>query len=391
LIDEIGSPLAKAKMEIGIAARVLRANAGMARRVSGRTYQSDVPGRWSQAVRRPLGVVAAITPFNVPLIKGIKHASMPLATGNTVTWLPSMQTPLLADRVARLFADAGLPPGALNVVHGRGEQIGDTLVGYPLVRAVSFTGSAAVGRQVQATCGRHGKRVSLELGGKNPLLVLADANLPEAVAAAVRGGFIYQGQICMASSRVIVEEQVFDAFMERFVAACGTLKSGPLRDRDTVIGPVINEAARQRIRVHLDDALAKGARLWCGNTGSGNRLNPTVLSGVTEAMDMFHQETFGPVVAVESVRDVSHAIERANAAPGMLAAAVYTNDFSAALRLADAIESGMVHINDMTIQQEPEVPFGSDGASGFGREGMETGIDDFTTWKWITMRPSMER
>ncbi len=386
LIEEIGSPLAKARMEVGIASRVLRANAGMARRMTGRTYPSDVTERWSLAVRRPLGVVASITPFNVPLIKGIKHASMPLATGNTVTWLPSMHTPRVADRVARLFHEAGFPPGGLNVVHGRGEVLGDALVEHPAVRAVSFTGSAAVGRHVQATCGRLGKRVTLELGGKNPLIVLGDANLNEAVGAAVRGGFLYQGQICMASSRVLVEASLFDAFIEAFVRASESLKAGPLREPATMIGPIINQAARQTIRSHLDDAIEKGARVCCGNVWSGNRLNPTVLSGVTDAMTLFQEETFGPVVTVESVRDASHALERANAVPGMLSAAVFTADLAAAMRVADGIESGMVHINDMTIQQEPEVPFGSDGGSGFGREGMETGIDDFTTWKWITMR-----
>jgi acyl-CoA reductase-like NAD-dependent aldehyde dehydrogenase len=386
LIEEIGSPLAKARMEVGIASRVLRANAGMARRMTGRTYPSDVTERWSLAVRRPLGVVASITPFNVPLIKGVKHASMPLATGNTVTWLPSMHTPRIADRVARLFHEAGAPPGGLNVVHGRGEVIGDALVGHPAVRAVSFTGSAAVGRQVQATCGRLGKRVTLELGGKNPLIVLGDADLNEAVRAAVRGGFIYQGQICMASSRVLVEASLFDAFIEAFTRASEALKAGPLHEPDTMIGPIISPGARQTVRSHLDDAIEKGATVCCGNAWNGNRLNPTVVFGVTESMTMFHEETFGPVVSVERVRDASHAIERANAVPGMLSAAVFTADLAAAMRVANEIESGMVHVNDMTIQQEPEVPFGSDGGSGFGREGMQTGIDDFTTWKWITMR-----
>lgn len=392
LIREIGSPISKARMEIAIATRVLKATAGMPRRMTGRTYSSDLPGssdipsRWSFAVRRPLGVVAAITPFNVPLIKAAKHLGMPLAFGNTVTWLPSMHTSMLADRVASLFAQAGLPDGALNVVHGPGSEIGDDLVAHPQVRAVGFTGSAVVGRHVQSVCGQAGKRVTLELGGKNPLVVLDDANLDDAVAAAIRGGFIYQGQICMASSRVIVQRGIYEAFAERFVAAAGGVAMGPLDDPETLIGPIINASARGRIQSHLTEAISKGARVRCGNTWQGNRLNPTVLEGVDASMTLFHQETFGPVVTLEPADDVGHAIELAHAGPGMLSAAIFTTKLDAAYRFADSLQAGMVHINDMTIQQEPEVPFGSDGTAGFGREGMETGVDDYTTWKWVTVK-----
>ncbi|MCA9137306.1 MAG: aldehyde dehydrogenase family protein [Planctomycetales bacterium] len=391
LIRETGSPLSKAMMEIQIASRVLRANAAMARRMTGRTYSSDVAGpnnqmgRWSLGFRKPIGVVASITPFNVPLIKGIKHSSMPLATGNTVVWLPSEQTPMIADAVGRLYHDAGLPAGALNIVYGIGDEIGDALVGNALVRAVSFTGSARVGRHVQAMCGRHGKRVTLELGGKNPLIVLADADMDLAVQAAVRGGFLYQGQICMASSRVIVEAARVDEFTDRFIAAAQAIGQGELNDRQTMIGPIITPQARQRIRDHLDDALGHGAVLLCGNRWNKNRLNPTILSGVTESMKMFREETFGPVVSIETAKDRLDALELANAAPGMLSAGVFTADLNSALLLADSLNTAMVHINAMTIQQEPEVPFGGDNPVGFGREGMETGIEDFTTWKWVTV------
>lgn len=386
LVREIGSPVTKAEMEIGIATRVLKANAGIARQMTGRTYSSDVPGRWSLGFRKPLGVVAGITPFNVPLIKGIKHSSMPLATGNTFVWLPSEQTPMIADRIARLYHDAGLPAGALNVVFGIGSEIGDELVSDPRVRAVSFTGSAAVGHHVQSLCGQHGKRVTLELGGKNPLIVLGDADLDLAVQAAIRGGFVFQGQICMASSRVIVEESLAEAFHSRFVAAAQSLGQGDLTDPATVIGPIISPRSRQRIRDHVDDALGHGAQLLCGNKWTGNRLNPTVLSGVTDAMKLFREETFGPVVSIETAKHRSHALELANASPGMLSAAVFTSDLGSALSFAESLNTAMVHLNDMTIQQEPEVPFGADAPSGFGREGMETGIEDYTTWKWVTVR-----
>ncbi|MCS7471559.1 aldehyde dehydrogenase family protein [Stieleria sp. ICT_E10.1] len=386
LIREIGSPVGKASMEIGIATRVLKANAAMARRMTGRTYSSDVPGRWSLGFRKPLGVVASITPFNVPLIKGIKHSSMPLATGNTVVWLPSQQTPMIAAAIAQLYHDAGLPAGALNMVLGNGAEIGDDLVSAPQIAAACFTGSAAVGRHVQTMCGRHGKRVTLELGGKNPLIVLDDANLDAAVGAAVRGGFIYQGQICMASSRVIVDQSLAEAFTERFVAASESLGMGELTDPKTVIGPIITANARQRIRDHLADAVDGGASILCGNRWTNHRVNPTIVSGVTASMKLFHEETFGPVVSIETANDRQHALELANASPGMLSAAVFTSDLDAVMTFADSLGTAMVHVNDMTIQQEPEVPFGGDGPSGFGREGMETGIEDFTTWKWVTLR-----
>ncbi|MCC9599657.1 aldehyde dehydrogenase family protein [Stieleria sp. JC731] len=385
LIREIGSPISKAKMEIGIAARVLRANASMARRMTGRTYQSDIAGRMSLAIREPLGVVAGITPFNVPLIKAIKHSSLPLATGNGFVLLPSPQSPMVADRVAKLYADAGLPPGLMNVVFGIGGQIGPALVRHPLVQAVSFTGSAKVGQQVQADCGQFRKRVTLELGGKNPILILSDADLQKAIPAAVRGGFIYQGQICMASSRVIIERGLMDAFVEKFVAAVQKLPQGDLHDPATVIGPVISKAARQRIDDHIADAYRNGASVLCGNQWTGNRLNPTVLSGVKETMRLYREETFGPVVTIEAADDEGHALQLAHAGSAMLSAAIFTQNIDRAFWLARSLRCGMVHVNDMTIQQEPDVPFGGDGDAGFGREGMETGIEDYTKWKWITV------
>ncbi|MEO1524941.1 MAG: aldehyde dehydrogenase family protein [Planctomycetota bacterium] len=390
LIEEIGSPIGKANMEIGIATRLLRAHAGLPRRMSGRSYQSDVPGRWSLGVRSPLGVVAGITPFNVPLIKGVKAGSIALATGNTFVWLPSDETSLIADRLANLFHEAGVPPGAFNVVHGHGHEIGDALVSHPDVAAVAFTGSQTVGRHVQGLCGSHGKRVTLELGGSNPLILLADADLPSAIQAAIKGGFIYQGQICMSSSRVIVEDSVHDAFVESFAAAAPRLGMGELTDPTTMIGPVIHERARQRIRSCLEAALDGGAKALCGNTWQGNRLAPTVLVDVTPEMEIVREEVFGPIVCVQRAQNAEDAIQLANQVPAMLTAAVFTQDLTAAMRFSEHLRCAMIHINDMTIQQEPEVPFGGDSEAGFGREGMETAIEDFTKWKWITVRDAPE-
>ncbi|WP_158222824.1 aldehyde dehydrogenase family protein [Rhodopirellula sp. MGV] len=388
LIREIGSPVSKARLEIAIATRTLSANASLARRMTGRTYPSDVPGRMSFAIRQPLGVVAGITPFNVPLVKGVKHSSTPIATGNSFVWLPSQQAPLLANRLATLYAEAGVPAGVFNVVHGEGGVLGPALIKHPSVQAVSFTGSAQVGRQVQAACGEFQKRVTLELGGKNPILIFEDADLKQAVSAAVRGAFIYQGQICMASSRIIVHKNIAGVLTDSVVAAASALSCGDLRDPSTVIGPVIDQAARQRIDDHLNDAVRLGATIQCGNVWNGNRMNPTVVTGVTSEMRLYREESFGPLVTIEVADDEAHAMQLAHASSAMLSAAVFTRDLDRAMRVSRSLCCGMVHVNEMTIQQEPEVPFGGDGGSGFGREGLETGVEDYTKWKWITINGS---
>ncbi|MEM6469886.1 MAG: aldehyde dehydrogenase family protein [Planctomycetota bacterium] len=396
LIREIGSPIGKANLEMQIAGETLRATAGIARRVAGRTYSAQSPlltggqEALSFSKRVPLGVTLGITPFNVPLIKGIKHTSMALATGNAVVWLPSPETAWIADAVVDVLAEAfervGLDASLLNVVHGFGGEVGDALVSHPLVKSVGFTGSTKTGRHVQATCGRHGKRVTLELGGKNALLVLNDADVTAAIQAAVKGAFIYQGQICMSTSRIIVCESVAEAFTEKLVAAASNLSLGPLSEPSTVIGPIINADARGRIAEHLKDAVDQGATLLCGGKWQGHRLNPTIVQGVTPFMRIATEETFGPVVALEFARDEEHAADILQAGPSMLVASIFTRQIDRALKWIETIPASMVHVNEMTIRQQAEVPFGGEGDSGFGREGLETGIDDFTTWKWVTIR-----
>ncbi|MEQ9409427.1 MAG: aldehyde dehydrogenase family protein [Fuerstiella sp.] len=386
LIDEVGSPITKARREVATATGVLRAAAGATRRLSGKTFPTDVPGRMSLSVRSPLGVVAAMTPFNVPLIKGIKHAAMPLATGNTVVMLPSEETPMMALRIARLLADAGLPEGVFNVVTGSGQVIGDALTTHPLVRMVGFTGSTRVGTHIRELCGRFGKRVTLEMGGKNPLIVLRDADLQKAVQGCVIGSFLYQGQICMASSRIYVEQPVFREFLERFTAAAQRLGMGDLRQADTVLGPIINARQRSRVRAHLENAIAGGATLHTGGSWDGHRCQPTILTDVTDSMTICREETFGPVTSVYSVESAAEALKLANDSDFGLCASVYTSDLHAGLQLAEELQAGMVHVNGTTVQEEAHVPFGGIRDSGFGREGSEVSIDELTEWKWITVQ-----
>tara|TARA_R110002096_G_scaffold194791_12_gene377232 strand:- start:191 stop:1636 length:1446 start_codon:yes stop_codon:yes gene_type:complete len=386
LIDEIGSPINKANFEIQYTIGHLRAAAGVARRVTGQTMPSDTPGRLSMSVRKPLGVIAAITPFNVPLIKAAKLVASPLATGNTVVLLSSEEAPSLSYRFAQLLHEAGFPAGSVNVVSGFGVDIGDTLNTHPLVKTVMFTGSSRVGKHIGELCGRHMKHAVLELGGKSPLVILADADLELAVRTAVFGMFLYQGQACMASSRIIVEEGIYDKFMAAYKTVASQLSMGDLREMSTILGPIISQRQRDRVRRHIDNAVEHGATIETGGNWQGHRCEPTILSGITQAMEVCYEETFGPVTSVYSVKDYAAALEMANDTPYGLSAAICTNDLNKALDFTDQVNAGMVHVNAPTLHDEPHVPFGGTGDSGFGREGVEVDVDALTEWKWITIQ-----
>ncbi len=386
LIDEVGSPVGKAQFEVQYAISCLRAAAGVPRQVRGQTIPADVPGRLSLSVRQPLGVIGSITPFNVPLLKHTKLSATPLATGNTVVMLASELASVTALRLAELYQEAGLPDGAFNVVTGLGADIGDRLTTHPLVRAVMFTGSARVGKHIAELCGKQMKRVVLELGGKNPLVILKDADIDAAVEAAAFGTFFYQGQACMASSRIYVERPVLAEFVGKFKARAESLGMGDLRDPDTWLGPIISERQRDRVRTHIEDAKSKGATVITGGDWIGNRCQPTILMDVQEGMVVCREETFGPVTSVYAVDSAQEAVERANDSVFGLSAAIFTRDIDQALMMAQSINAGMVHVNAPTLHDEPHVPFGGMGESGFGREGTDIDIDTLTEWKWITVQ-----
>lgn len=386
LIDEAGSTYRKASFEAEKSVSFLRAAAGMVRQVTGKTLPSDYPGKVSMTRRTARGVVAVITPFNVPLIKAARLCANALATGCTVVLLPSELTPVLALRFAELLAEAGFPPGAVNVIPGNGYKIGDALTTHPLVKAVTFTGSTVVGKHIQKLCAEHNKPVTLELGGKNPLVILDDANLQDAVEGALRGIFMHQGQACIGSSRVYVEKGIYPKFIEKYTMIAGKIGRGDLRDPETIIGPIISDRQRNRIKSHIEDAVSKGATVATGGEWEGNRCQPTVLLNVTEEMDVCKQETFGPVVSVYQVDSFEEALEKANDTNYGLSSAIYTSNLNKALDYADSIEAGMVHINCPSISDEAHVPFGGIGDSGFGREGTEADIELFTEIKWITIQ-----
>ena len=386
LIDEAGSTLSKAEFEVSFTVNLLRAVAGEARRVQGVVIPSDLPGVLSFTIRRPLGIVAGITPFNFPLVLATKKISLALAAGNTFVLKPSEETSLVGLKIAEIFEAAGLPPGVLNVVPGEGPTLGPVLVSDPRVRLVSFTGSTSVGQIIALECAKYRKKVVLELGGKNPLIVLKDADLDYAVSTACFGIFVHQGQICMAGSRIIVEAPIYDDFLQRFVAKVRTLQVGDPRDPRTVIGPLIRASQCKLIDERISESVAAGARLLTGGTWTGQFYQPTVVADVTSTMPVCHDELFGPVASVIRAENSDDALRLANSTAYGLSAAVLTNDLQLAAKLAFELEAGMVHVNGPTVHDEPTIPFGGIKDSGHGREGGQWSMNELTETKWITVQ-----
>jgi aldehyde dehydrogenase (NAD+) len=386
LIEEGGATFGKSQFEVTYVVGVLRSAAGECRRIMGQTIPCDVPGRFSMAIRRPLGVVGGIAPFNFPLILATKKVAFALAAGNTFVLKPSEETSLVGLKIAEIFDKAGLPPGVLNVVPGDGPTLGEVMYSDPRVKAVLFTGSTAVGRQIGVECAKRGKKFDLEMGGKSPLLVMKDANLKYAVDTACFGLFIHQGQICMAGSRVIVEEPVYEKFLDMFVAKVKTLKVGDPRDPHTVIGPLIRASQCPFIAERIESSKQQGARVVCGGTYEGNYFQPTVIADVTPTMSVFQEELFGPVASVIKAKDANDAIQLANNSRYGLTSAVITNDMQLAMRCALELESGSVHINGSTIHDEPHGPFSGVKDSGMGREGGQWSMDELTQLKWVTIQ-----
>lgn len=386
LVDEIGSPVQKALFEFNKGLTMVRAAAGLCRNVRGETIPSDRPGTVSMSIREPLGVVAVITPFNVPLIKITRLISNALAVGNTVVHLPSELAPHISVLFAQILADAGFPKGSINVVTGFGHEIGDDLTGDKDVDFVTFTGSSVIGQHINEICAKNKTPNTLELGGKSPTVVLADANLDEVMPLAARSIFMFGGQACIGSSRFYIERPLFDAFVKRFAMIAGKVGMGDLRDPNTVIAPIISERQRARVKDHIENAVAKGATIAAGGGWEGNRCQPTLLTGVTEEMTVCRTETFGPVTSIYPIDSYEEGLERANDTEFGLSSAIFTKDINKALHFARNIGAGMCHINGPTIHDEAHVPFGGNGESGVGREGTDADLEAMTELKWVTIQ-----
>jgi acyl-CoA reductase-like NAD-dependent aldehyde dehydrogenase len=388
LARETGSTFGFALFQMGFVAGLLRQAAALAYAPIGQVIPSDV-GAFSMGLRRPVGVVGAIAPWNAALILSARAIAAPLALGNTVVLKPSELSPYSGGLVwGEIFGDVGLPAGVLNIVThapGGAGEIGDELVENPHVRRINFTGSTAVGRKLAEAAGRNLKRVVLELGGYNPLIVLADGDLEYAVNASAFGAYLHQGQICMSARRIIVERPIADEFVQRLAEKTKGLKAGDPKEPDTIIGPLISEAALECVKGRVDDAVSKGAKLLAGGEADGPVYRATLLADVPADSDLAKNETFGPVAAVEVVENADEAVERANATSYGLASGIITSNPDKGLALAQRIEAGIVHINDQPVGDEPQMPFGGVKDSGWGRFGGTAAIEEFTELRWITV------
>ncbi len=386
LIEESGSTFGKAMFEVSYCVDLLRSAAGDARHLFGETLPHSMSGQIGMTVRQPLGVIGGIAPFNAPFLLAMKKVALALAAGNCFVLKPSEETPVTGLKIAEIFQEAELPPGVLNVVPGPAKDVADVLLTDPRVRMITFTGSTQVGKLIAVEAAKQLKKITLEMGGKNPLIVLRDADLDYAARAACFGIFFHQGQVCMANSRLIVEAPVYDAFCEKFVARARGYKVGDPRDPTTVIGPLIRPAQCDVIDGHVHDAVSKGARLLMGGKHAGNFYEPTALAGVTKDMRVYAEESFGPITSIIRVGSAEEALAVANDTSYGLASGVITNDLQKAMDLALRLEAGMVHINDTTVSDEPHVPFGGTKNSGFGREGGRYSMEEMTELKWITIQ-----
>ncbi|NNJ15265.1 aldehyde dehydrogenase [Pseudomonas putida CSV86] len=374
---------------VKLAAGMLREAASMTTQITGEIIPSDVPGSLAMAVRAPCGVVLGIAPWNAPVILATRAIAMPLACGNTVVLKASELSPAVHRLIGQVLQDAGLGDGVVNVISNDpadAPKIVERLIANPAVRRVNFTGSTHVGRIVGELAARHLKPALLELGGKAPFLVLDDADLDAAVEAAAFGAYFNQGQICMSTERLVVDEKIADTFVDKLAAKIATLRAGDPQDPASVLGSLVDSGAGERIKALIDDAVEKGARLVCGGQLDGSILQPTLLDRVDASMRLYREESFGPVAVVLRGTDDDALLALANDSEFGLSSAIFSRDTSRALALAQRVESGICHINGPTVHDEAQMPFGGVKSSGYGSFGSRTAIDQFTQLRWITLQ-----
>jgi aldehyde dehydrogenase (NAD+) len=373
LAEETGCTFGFASFQASFTPGLLREAAAQVHQNNGEIIPADLPGAFYMALRQPVGVVAGIGPWNAPLILSLRSICMPIAYGNTAVLKPSTESSIAGGiLIAEVFNLAGFPKGVLNVVTngpGKSGEIGDEFIENPKVRRITLTGSSAVGRQLAEKAGRQLKRVAMELGGQNPMIILNDADIDYAVNAAAFGAFLHQGQICMSTRRILIDKSVAAAFTEKLVEKVSGFKVGNPKDPETIIGPIINKYQLEEIKKSVDSAVRDGALVLCGGRAEGLCYYPTVLANVKRGTRFSCEETFGPVLSIIEVESIEEAISIANETPYGLSASVITRDFNTGLAIAERIESGIVHINDQTVHDEPQVPFGGIKDSGWGRFG----------------------
>lgn len=394
LTREEGKTVAEGIGETRRAVAILRYFAGQTLEPDGQTYPSTTSSTFLFARREPVGVVVAITPWNFPIAIPAWKIAPALAFGNTVVWKPAEIVPLTAVHFLQALTDAGLPKGVLNLVLGKGSEVGNVLVTHDAVDAITFTGSNSVGRSLQMKAIERGKKVQLELGGKNPAIVLADADLDHAAEHVARGAFLSAGQKCTATSRVIVEQSVIRAFQDRLVGLVESWKLGDPLESDTRVGPVVSADQMKTVRDYLELGRAEGGRAITGgktteHLGNGYYIPPTVIEGLPAESRVSREEIFGPVATVLAAGSYGEAVAMANDTPYGLTASIFTNDLTKALRFAKEIRTGVVKINQESAGLEFQVPFGGTKESSSGsREQGKAAQEFFTQWKTVYMDPS---
>jgi acyl-CoA reductase-like NAD-dependent aldehyde dehydrogenase len=387
--SEIGATAGWAQFNVGLASDMLREAAALTTQIAGEVIPSNRPGSLAMAVRQPAGVVLSIAPWNAPVILGVRSLATPLACGNTVVMKTSEICPRTHRLIVETLNEAGLPKGVLNAISNAPDaasEIVEALIAQPAVRRVNFTGSTRVGRIIAELAGRHLKPALMELGGKAPLVVLDDADIEAAVAAAAFGAYMNQGQICMSTERIVVDDRIADQFVAALASKAKSLKAGDPTAGDTPLGSVVDATAANRIGQLVKDAVDKGALLAAGGGIKGTIVEATVLDRVSPSMRIYGEESFGPVVTVVRVGSVDEAVRVANDTEYGLSAAVFGRDVNRALAVARRIESGICHVNGPTVHDEAQMPFGGVKASGYGRFGGKAGIAEFTELRWITIQ-----
>ncbi len=389
LIKESGSTRIKAEAEFQFTFGLTREAASFPYRMEGRILPLDEFAKESRVYRRPLGVIGVISPWNFPLYLSQRSIGPALALGNAVVVKPAEDTPITGGLLlAKIYEEAGLPPGLLNIVIGPIQEIGDAFTLHPVPKLVSFTGSTRIGRRVGelAMQAPQIKRVALELGGNAPAVVLDDADLEHAVRSTIVGRFLHQGQICMSTNRIIVDAKLYDEFVDRYATLAKQLKFGDPNDPTVAVGPIINKKQFAMQMKNLREAQAEGARLLVGGDPVGQVVPPHVFADVTETMGLAKNELFGPIAPIIKARDESDALRLANETEYGLSSAVFSGDRERGVQFALGIEAGMTHVNDHTVDDSVTGPFGGEKNSGLGRFGGDWIIHEFTSDHWITVR-----
>ncbi|WP_336935912.1 aldehyde dehydrogenase [Acinetobacter soli] len=386
---ETGSTATWYGFNVHLAANMLREAAAMTTQIDGSLIPSDVPGNLAIGIRVPCGVVVGIAPWNAPVILPTRALAMPLACGNTVVLKASEACPATHRLIGAILNEAGLGEGVVNVItHAPQDapQVVERLIEHPAVKRINFTGSTKVGKIIAETAAKHLKPVLLELGGKAPVVILNDADLDEAVNAVAFGAFFNQGQICMSTERVLVQDGIADRFIEKLIQKTASLKAGNPTQQYSMLGVLESRRAAERIQHLLEDAQQKGANLPLGIQIQDTLMQPTLVLDIQPEMLLYREESFGPVCTVQRFASIEDGIRLANDSEFGLSSAVFSQNFGLAMDVAKQIDSGICHINGATVHDEAQMPFGGTKSSGYGRFGSKASIAEFTELRWITVQ-----